>query len=80
LLRRAEKNCILIGDFNLPEIDWEGGTACGRAAELLDAADDRLLEQLVTFSTHVRGNTLDLFSQICRSALQTLRRSADGGK
>jgi hypothetical protein len=38
-----------------------GGAAHGRAAELLEATDDRLLEQLVTFSTHhVRGNTLDL--------------------
>jgi Reverse transcriptase (RNA-dependent DNA polymerase)/Endonuclease-reverse transcriptase len=60
LLRQAEKKCIFFGDFNLPEINWEDGTARGRSKELLEAADDRLLEQLVTCSTHVRGNILDL--------------------
>jgi Reverse transcriptase (RNA-dependent DNA polymerase)/Endonuclease-reverse transcriptase len=65
LINRAEKNCFIIGDFNLPEIDWEGGVARGRAAELLEAANDRLMEQLVTFSTHVRGNTLDLILTDC---------------
>jgi Reverse transcriptase (RNA-dependent DNA polymerase)/Endonuclease-reverse transcriptase len=60
LIRGAEKNCLFFGDFNLPDIDWEGGVARGRSRELLEAANDRLLEQLVQFSTHVRGNTLDL--------------------
>jgi Endonuclease-reverse transcriptase len=46
--------------FNLPEIDWSNGRAQGRAKELLEAAENRLMEQMVTFSTHVRGNTLDL--------------------
>jgi Reverse transcriptase (RNA-dependent DNA polymerase)/Endonuclease-reverse transcriptase len=59
-VRGADKNCIIIGDFNLPTIDWEGGAATGRASELLEAAEDRLLEQMVQFSTHVRGNRLDL--------------------
>jgi Endonuclease-reverse transcriptase len=60
LLRRAEKNCVIVGNFNVPDIDWDGGTAGGRAKELLEAADDRLLEQLVSFPTHVRGNVMDL--------------------
>jgi hypothetical protein len=60
LVSRAEKNSVFFGDFNLPEIDWEGGAARGRAAELLEAAADRLMEQVVTFSTHLCGNTLDL--------------------
>jgi Reverse transcriptase (RNA-dependent DNA polymerase)/Endonuclease-reverse transcriptase len=60
LIREAEKNCLFFGDFNLPDIDWEGGVARGRSRELLEAVNDRLMEQLVQFSTHVRGNTLDL--------------------
>jgi Reverse transcriptase (RNA-dependent DNA polymerase)/Endonuclease-reverse transcriptase len=60
LLRNAEKNSVFVGDFNMPDIDWESGTARGRAKEVLDAVQDRLLEQLVTFPTHVRGNILDL--------------------
>ena len=34
LISAAEKRCILIGDFNLPEINWEDGHARGRAAHL----------------------------------------------
>jgi hypothetical protein len=60
MVKAADKKCIFFGDFNLPEIDWAAGTARGRSRELLEAAHDRLMEQLVPFSTHVRGNTLDL--------------------
>jgi hypothetical protein len=60
LLREADKNCIFFGDFNLPEIDWDGGVARGGAREFMEAVEDRLMEQLVTSSTHVRGNILDL--------------------
>jgi hypothetical protein len=34
-LGRAEKNCVIVSDFNVPEIDWVNGTAAGRARELL---------------------------------------------
>jgi Endonuclease-reverse transcriptase len=60
LLRKAERNCVIVGDFNMQDINWNGGTARGRARELLDAADNRLLEQLVSFPTHLRSNLLDL--------------------
>jgi hypothetical protein len=59
-VRGAEKNCIFIGDFNVPDIDWESGTTSGRSRELLEAAEEKLMEQMVPFPTHVRGNTLDL--------------------
>jgi hypothetical protein len=39
----------------LPEIDWQTGSARGRTRELLDAVEDRAMEQLVTFSTHTGG-------------------------
>ena len=55
LISAAEKRCILIGDFNLPEINWEDGHARGRAAHLLEAAENVLMEQLVTFSTLKRN-------------------------
>ncbi len=60
IVRGAEKSCVFIGDFNLPLIDWEAGTARGRLEELLEAAHDRMMEQLVDFPTQVKGNTLDL--------------------
>jgi len=60
LIKNAPPNSILIGDFNLPGIDWESGTATGRAREILEAAEERFFEQLVDFPTHTKGNTLDL--------------------
>ena len=55
LISAVEKRSICIGDFNLPEINWEDGHARGRAANLLEAAENGLMEQLVTFTTHTRG-------------------------
>ena len=60
LVRKAEKNSLLIGDFNLPDIDWENGTAKGRSKEFLEAVEDSLMSQMVDFSTHIKGNLLDL--------------------
>ena len=60
LIRTRGKNTILIGDFNFPDLDWEKGTASGRTKGLLEAASDNMLEQLVKFPTHLKGNILDL--------------------
>jgi hypothetical protein len=60
MVRNAEKKSVFFGDFNLPTIDWEAGVARGRAEELLEAVQDKSMEQLVDFPTQVKGNTLDL--------------------
>ena len=61
MMRTCPANCMLIGDFNLPGINWEELTADSRkGAQFLDACTERGLEQLVTFPTHNKGNTLDL--------------------
>ena len=60
MIGKVEKNTILIGDFNLPDLDWEKGTASGRTRNLLEVANDKMLEQLVKFPTHLKGNILDL--------------------
>ena len=59
-IQTAEKNSLLIGDFNLPDIDWRGGTAKGRSREFLDAMEDSHMSQMVDFATHIKGNILDL--------------------
>jgi Reverse transcriptase (RNA-dependent DNA polymerase)/Endonuclease-reverse transcriptase len=60
-IRSTKGNRVLIGDFNLPSIDWEGGAARGAGpGKILEACQDENLEQLVTFPTHTRGNCLDL--------------------
>ncbi len=53
-------NSILIGDFNMPDIDWETWTGARNWAGFLDAVEDALLEQMVYFPTHIKGNCLDL--------------------
>ncbi len=60
IIQQSGPNTIMVGDFNLPSIDWEHGTAAGRAQEFLAAAEEKFMEQLVTFPTQVKGNTLDL--------------------
>ena len=59
-LRHAEKNCVIIGDFNLPQIDWPAGMARGAGAVVMEAVEEALMTKMVDFSTQVRGNILDL--------------------
>ena len=60
LISQSEKNCIIIGDFNLPNIDWEVGAARGGDKVVLEAVEEAMMTQMVDFSTQVRGNILDL--------------------
>ena len=39
---------------------WSDGEARGRGAVVLEAATEALMEQLVDFPTHTRGNILDI--------------------
>ena len=51
----------MLGDFNLPNINW--GTLCGntRVVEsFCDVCFQFNLSQLISCSTHIHGNTLDL--------------------
>jgi hypothetical protein len=60
LISNTRKNTIIIGDFNLPGIDWEEGRAAGAGKRILDAATAAGMEQMVKFPTHNKGNILDL--------------------
>jgi hypothetical protein len=60
LIRTADKNTVFVGDFNLPGIDWATGHGRGTEKLVVEAAQDKFCEQMVDFSTHVKGNTLDL--------------------
>jgi hypothetical protein len=60
LVKSVTKNSVLIGDFNLPDIDWESWTGSRKSAGFLDAVEDALLEQMIDFPTHIKGNCLDL--------------------
>jgi nitrous oxidase accessory protein NosD len=60
LIRTADRNTLFIGDFNLPGIDWTTGHGRGAERLIVEAAHDMFCTQMVDFSTHIKGNTLDL--------------------
>ena len=49
LVRSVKKDSVLIGDFNLPDINWDTGEASARTREFKEAVDDALMEQMVDF-------------------------------
>jgi hypothetical protein len=55
VIRSVKKNSILVGNFNLPDINWAMGTGSARTTSFLEAVDDLLLTQMVDFSTQEKG-------------------------
>ena len=51
---------VIIGDFNLPDIDWENGQAGSKGRDFHEVTMEQYMEQLVTEPTHKSGNILDL--------------------
>ena len=60
LINDVPDNSTLIGDFNLPGINWKAGTCDKKSSPFFEATVNKGLEQMVDFPTHVKGNTLDL--------------------
>jgi hypothetical protein len=60
LVQSVKRNTIMIGDFNFPDIDWSTGEASRKSTPFMEAVEDAMMDQLVTFPTQVRGNILDL--------------------
>jgi hypothetical protein len=58
LLENLDQNTIVIGDFNLPDVQWEAGAAGPKGQPLLESVIDNELAQLVNFTTHAKGNIL----------------------
>jgi len=60
IIEHSPKNGLIIGDFNLPKIDWNTGIGDSKSKQLIDTSEKKFLTQLVTFPTHQKGNILDL--------------------
>jgi len=60
LVSETGRNTIIIGDLNLPGVDWEHGECGNFERELVQTLEDGMFEQLVTFPTHLKGNILDV--------------------
>ena len=55
---------VIIGDFNMPDVDWNLLNS-NKHKNFLDTVIDKALFQLVTFPTHNKGNILDLILTDC---------------
>ena len=60
LLKLIKPNTVIIGDINYPNINWKNLTSDQKSASFVEAAQDMLLEQVIEFPTHIKGNILDL--------------------
>jgi hypothetical protein len=47
-------NSILIGDINMPNIDWVEEKTDAKGRELLETVTEEGLQQLVSFPTHTK--------------------------
>ena len=60
LFENNKDNSLLIGDFNFPGINWFELTFDRGSEQFLNCTIYNNFEQLISFPTHLRGNTLDL--------------------
>ena len=60
LIEKLPSNCVILGDFNLPGIDWVRSTANRKSQTIYDAISTKCLSQMVNIPTHIKGNVLDL--------------------
>lgn len=60
IIERADNNSLIIGDFNFPGINWELHTAENKCRPFLHCVENKFLTQMVDFSSHLKGNILDL--------------------
>jgi hypothetical protein len=65
LIEIAPQDAIFIGDFNAPDVDWANEKSGPRSRKLLEAVQEADMSQLIAFSTHDRGNILDLVITNC---------------
>ena len=60
IAKNMSGNSILIGDINLPKINWKLQTSDRKSQSFLEAAQENFLVQMIDFPTHFKGNILDL--------------------
>jgi hypothetical protein len=80
IVRIADRNTVLIGDFNAPGVDWRKGESAAKWRGLLDTITEENMEQLVSFSTHVKGNVLDLVVTNCPERVVSISEEGRLGK
>ena len=80
LLSKLDKNSIVIGDVNLPDINWSDESSTARGRKVLETLLEEDLAQLVDFPTHVKGNILDLIITNCPDKIISITDEGRIGK
>ena len=65
LFLNCDNNCLFLGDFNFPSIDWRTFQCDAKSRPFVDTVTENDFIQLVDFPTHIRGNILDLAVTNC---------------
>ena len=59
--KKSVKKCILVGDFNLPNINWSSGTGVSTIDNtFLNGFAECCMVQCLHSSTHNKGSILDI--------------------
>jgi hypothetical protein len=67
------RTSVIIGDINMPRIDWDQLIADYRGRDLLRMMEEEEMTQLVSFSTHTKGGLLELFVTNCPDGIVSIR-------
>jgi hypothetical protein len=59
LIESAAQESLFIGDFNMPDINWREEQSV-KYRKIVESVQRAEMVQLVDFSTHEKGNILDL--------------------
>ena len=80
LLKNLDRNSIVIGDVNLPDINWLDDSSTSRGRKVLETTLEEGLAQLVDFPTHIKGNILDLIITNCQDKFISITDEGRIGK
>jgi hypothetical protein len=69
LIESAAQESIFIGDFNTPDINWREEQSSAKYRKILESVLGAEMVQLVDFSTHEKGNILDLILTNCSNRI-----------
>ena len=57
----SNRNCIFIGDFNYPKINWQSGNCADKkSTDFYNTLCSNNFDQVINYPTHIKGNILDL--------------------
>ena len=60
MIKSVPKQCVIVGDFNYSDINWNNNTCTAKSKLFLDTVQDQFFLQMIDFPTHISGTMSDL--------------------